>query len=172
MSLSSAPSSLSDSGSSQSDTLLQNEIIVKEHPKDTLQYLADALPHSDALLQNEIIIKEHPKDTLPHSADSPSSLLLHEDTRTTMPPRNRSKGRDVHIFDISDRDTSIGGLILTAGVTNANLYTMIEIFVIFNGEYILRNESDTMIEKDDSLLLPGNYYIDSPRKLFFNAFFL
>jgi hypothetical protein len=89
-----------------------------------------------------------------------------------MPPRNRSKGRDVHIFDTSDRDTLIGGLILTAGVTNANLYTMIEIFVIFNGEYILRNESDTTIEKDDSLLLPGNYYIDSPRKCFFNSFFL
>jgi hypothetical protein len=80
--------------------------------------------------------------------------------------------RDVHIFDISDRDTSIGGLVLTAGVTNANLYAMIEIFVIFNGEYILRNESDTTIEKDNSPLLPGNYYIDSPRKYFFNTFFL
>ncbi|KAE8445133.1 hypothetical protein EG329_013735 [Mollisiaceae sp. DMI_Dod_QoI] len=167
MSLSSAPSSLSDSSSSQSDTLLQNEII-EEHPKDTLQHLADALPHSDTLLRNEIIIKEHPNDTLPHlvdalphSADSPSSLLLHEDTRTTMPPHKRSAGRDVHIFDTRDRNTSIGGLILTAGVTNANLYTMIEIFVIFNGEYILRNESDITIEKDDSMLLPGNYYINS-----------
>jgi hypothetical protein len=169
MSLSSAPSSLSDSSSLQSDTLLQNEII-EEHSKDTLQYLADALPHSDALLQNEIIIKEHPKDTLPHSADSPSSLLLHEDTRNTMPPHNRSAGRDVHIFDTQDRNTSIGGLILTAGVTNANLYTMIEIFVISNGEYILRNESGITIEKDDSVLLPGNYYIDSPCKSFFDIF--
>jgi hypothetical protein len=89
-----------------------------------------------------------------------------------MPPYNRSTVRDVHIFDISDRDTSIGGLVLTAGVTNANLYAMIEIFVIFNGEYILRNESDTTIEKDNSPLLPGNYYIDSPCKYFFNIFFL
>ena len=106
-----------------------------------------------------------------HLADSPSSLL-HEETRCTMPPRNRSSSRDIHIFDASDRDSLIGGLILTAGVTNANLYTMIEIFVIFNGEYILRNESDTTIEKDDSLLLPGNYFINSPRKCFFNSFFL
>ena len=89
-----------------------------------------------------------------------------------MPPHNRSAARDVHTFDINDRDTSIGGLVLTAGVTNANLYAMIEIFVIFNGEYILRNERDTTIEKDDSALLPGNYYIDSPRKYFFNTFFL
>jgi hypothetical protein len=160
MSLSSAPSSLSDSGSSQSDTLLQNEII-EEHPKDTLQ--------------NEII-EEDPKDTLqhladalPHSADTPSPLL-HEDTRTTMPPHNRSAGRNVHIFDTRDRNTSIGGLILTASVTNANLYAMIEIFVIFNGEYILHNESDITIEKDDSILLPGNYYIDSPCKSFFDIF--
>jgi hypothetical protein len=89
-----------------------------------------------------------------------------------MPPHNRSAVRDVHIFDASDRSTSIGGLILTAGVTNANLYAMIEIFVIFNGEYILRNESDITIEKDDSPLLPGNYYIDSPRKSLFNSSFL
>jgi hypothetical protein len=151
MSPSSAPSSFSDSCSSQSDILRQNEFIIEEHPKDTLLHLADALPHS---------------------ADSPSSPLLHEDSRSTLPPYNRSTVRDVHIFDISDRDTSIGGLVLTAGVTNANLYAMIEIFVIFNGEYILRNESDTTIEKDNSPLLPGNYYIDSPRKYFFNTFFL
>ncbi|KAH8647056.1 HNH endonuclease-domain-containing protein [Tricladium varicosporioides] len=99
-----------------------------------------------------------------------------------MPPLNRSKGRDVHIFDASDRNTSIGGLILTAGVTNANLYAMIEIFVIFDGEdilqnessiaiegeYILRNESSIAIEKDDSMLLPGNYYIHSSRPIKIN----
>jgi hypothetical protein len=38
---------------------------------------------------------------------------------------------------------------------------MIEIFVLFNSEYVLRNESDVEIAKDASLLLPGNYYIDS-----------
>ncbi|KAG9232996.1 HNH endonuclease-domain-containing protein [Amylocarpus encephaloides] len=58
-----------------------------------------------------------------------------------MPPYNRSAGRDVHIFDTSDRNTSIGGLILTAGITNANL--------------------DITIEKDESPLLPGKYYINS-----------
>jgi hypothetical protein len=59
-----------------------------------------------------------------------------------MPPRDRSRGRDVHIFDARDRNTSIGGLILTAGITNANLYSMIEIFVIFASEYSLQSESD------------------------------
>jgi hypothetical protein len=113
---------------------------------------------SDTLRKNEIIIEEHPKDTLRDSIDSLSSP---EDTRSTILNHNRSAARDVHIFDASDRGTSIGGLILTAGVTNTNFYAMIEIFVIFNGEYILLNESGTTIEKDDSPLLPGNYYIDS-----------
>jgi hypothetical protein len=46
------------------------------------------------------------------------------------------------------------------------LYAMIEIFVVFKGEYSLQNESNITIEKDASLLLPGNYYIVSPRKFF------
>ena len=89
-----------------------------------------------------------------------------------MPVYNRSAGRDIHIFDASDRGTSIDGLILTIGGTNPNLYTMVEIFIILNCEYVLRNESDITIEKDDSLLQPGNYYTDSPRKSLFNNSFL
>lgn len=45
---------------------------------------------------------------------------------------------------------------------------MIEIFILFNGEYILRNESGTTIKTDDSPLLPGNYYIDSPNPIQIN----
>ena len=81
-----------------------------------------------------------------------------------MPPYNRSARRDIHIYDASDRGTSIGGLVLTAGVTNGNLYAMIEIFVIFNSGYTLQNEIGITIEKNDSPLLPGNYYINSPSK--------
>jgi hypothetical protein len=41
-----------------------------------------------------------------------------------MPPHNRPAARNVHILDNSHQDASSGGLILTAGITNANLYTM------------------------------------------------
>lgn len=140
------------------------ENIIEEHPKDTRLRSADALPqYEDTLL--------HLANNLPHPTDTPSPLL-YEAARSKMPPRNRSGGRDVHIFDIRDRSTSIGGLILTEGITNANLYTMIEIFILFNGEYILRNESGTTIKTDDSPLLPGNYYIDSPSMSLLNSFFL
>jgi hypothetical protein len=76
----------------------------------------------------------------------------------------RSKHRNVHIFNASDRNTTIGGLILTDGVTNANLYAMVEIIVIATSDFTLRNESDVVIEKDSSSLQPGNYYIHAPRK--------
>jgi hypothetical protein len=156
--------SSSHSDSSHSDTFLQLGSIIEEHPKGTLPYSADALlPHEDTLL--------HLAENLPHPADTPSPLL-HEAARSKMPPRNRSGGRDVHIFDTGDRSTSIGGLILTEGITNANLYTMIEIFVLFNGEYVLRNESGITIKKDSSPLPPGNYYIDSLRMSLPNSFFL
>ncbi|KAK0105453.1 hypothetical protein ONS96_004840 [Cadophora gregata f. sp. sojae] len=132
--------------SSHSDSLLQLENIIEEHSKDTLSYSADALLHL---------------------VDAPSSPFC-ENTQLHMPPQNRSAGRDVHIFDIHNRSTSIGGLILTASITNANLYSMIQIIVFFDGEYILRNESGIIIERDDSLLLRGNYYIDSPHPFVVN----
>jgi len=181
MSPSSAHSTSGSSSHSSSFLQLENNTNIKEHkdtlssPKDILSQPEDALPLLETTLplhETTLSARLH-EDTLPHLADTPPSPLLHKDTRSTMPlPRNRSKYRDVRIFDTSDRDTSIGGLIITAGVTNTNLYSMIEVFVIFTSEYILRNESDTTIEKDDSPVLPGNYYIDSPRKYFFNPFFL
>ena len=142
--------------SSYSNTLLHKNEETLSNPKDILQS-EDALPY--------------PADALPHLADTPPSPLLHEDTRSKMPPRDRSGGRDLHIFDARDRNTSIGGLILTAGITNANLYAMIKIFVIFKSEYSLQSESNVTIARDDnSLLLPGNYYIVSSCKSVFKAF--
>ena len=74
---------------------------------------------------------------------------------------DRSRGRDVHIFSTSDRDAAIGGL-HSNGITNANLCTMIEIVFFFDGEYVLRDENNVVIARDNSLLQPGKYYIDSP----------
>ncbi|MCJ1243591.1 hypothetical protein MMC30_000788 [Trapelia coarctata] len=74
-------------------------------------------------------------------------------------PINRSRGRTVHIYDAKDPDTALGGLILTNGVTNANFYSMIKIFCIFDSNYFLRDEGGTTIQRDDSSLHPGRYYI-------------
>lgn len=80
-----------------------------------------------------------------------------------MPPHDRSGGRTIHIFNMGDRNSTIGGLVLTDGITNTNLYAMVEIILIITSEFSLQNESDVIIEKDGSLLQPGNYYIYVPR---------
>jgi hypothetical protein len=76
-----------------------------------------------------------------------------------MAPRDRSKGRDVKIYDAKDPSTVIGGLILTNGVTNANLYAMVEIFALFESDFELRAKDDTITERNGQPLQPGNYYI-------------
>ena len=83
-----------------------------------------------------------------------------------MPPRNRSIGRDVHIYDTKDRTTVLGGLILTNGVTNTNFYSMVEILVLFTRNFELQDEGGTKIERNNDPLLPGKYYINATGKLY------
>ncbi|KAE8440995.1 hypothetical protein EG329_006132 [Mollisiaceae sp. DMI_Dod_QoI] len=109
--------------------------------------------HSNTLPIRGNNIKEH-EDTLSNPKD-----ILSQPEKLTMTNTDRSKYRNVHIFNASDRNTTIGGLILTDGVTNANFYAMVEIIVIAICDFTLRNESDVIIEKDSSPLQPGNYYI-------------
>lgn len=72
---------------------------------------------------------------------------------------NRSAGRDVHIYNANDPTEPLGGLILTNGVTNANFYAMIEVFLFFNGDYVLRHEGVTDVPRDEQALQPGSYFI-------------
>ncbi|KAI9774360.1 MAG: hypothetical protein M1840_004254 [Geoglossum simile] len=57
-----------------------------------------------------------------------------------MPIFNRSNGRDVHVYDANDPDTVIGGLVLTRGMTNSNLYSMVEIICFIDSVFFLRDE--------------------------------
>ncbi|KAF2188005.1 hypothetical protein K469DRAFT_725039 [Zopfia rhizophila CBS 207.26] len=74
-------------------------------------------------------------------------------------PINRSRGRNVHIYDANDQTTVLGGLKLANGVTNANFYSMMEILIVFTSNFFLRDEGNTQIEKDDHPLQPGKYFI-------------
>ncbi len=78
-----------------------------------------------------------------------------------MPANNRSAARNVHVYDAEKpSEEELGGLVLTNGVTNKNLYAMINIIVMIDGPYSLRhNSSDTIVPEDDAPLQPGNYYI-------------
>lgn len=78
-----------------------------------------------------------------------------------MPANNRSAARNVHVYDAEKpSEEELSGLVLTNGVTNKNLYAMINIIVMIDGPYSLRhNSSDTIVPEDDAPLQPGNYYI-------------
>ena len=76
-----------------------------------------------------------------------------------MPSADRSAGRNVHIYDANDPDTVLGGLYITNGITNANLYSMVEIIFLFSNDYFLRDEGGNTILKDGHPLQPNRYYI-------------
>ena len=64
------------------------------------------------------------------------------------------------VYNNKNRTTVLGGLILSPGVTNANLYVMIRIFVEFERRtFSLRNQSGIKIQNNHQPLQPGNYYI-------------
>lgn len=74
-------------------------------------------------------------------------------------PANRSVGRDIYIYNAKDPEIIRGGLRLTKGVTNANLYTMIKIFCIFQSSYLLQGEDKTALVRNNDQPRPGKYFI-------------
>ena len=72
---------------------------------------------------------------------------------------NRAVGRNVHLYDATNRTNAFGGLLLTAGITNKNFYQMVGILLILKTSFILQDESGTEVEMNDDPLQPGNYYV-------------
>lgn len=117
-----------------------------------------ALSHFDAKMSSY---------TSPSGARTPCiSEEEEEDRNQTMPGLNRSAGRSVHLFNSADRDTTIGGLILTNGITNSNLYAMVEIIAVFTSEFNIQDRDGATISKDDAQLQPGDYFIYSRGKIY------
>ena len=75
-----------------------------------------------------------------------------------MPAADRSVGRTVHLYDANDRVTLLGGLVLNNGVTKANFYSMVNIFLIFESIWSIEDETSAKLEQSDEPLPPGNYY--------------
>lgn len=77
-----------------------------------------------------------------------------------MPAANRALGRDVNIYAASDPTGPVlGGLILTNGVTNANLYLMVDIILILSSIYHLQDANRSQLDRDNNPLQPGDYYV-------------
>ncbi|KAK0651382.1 HNH endonuclease-domain-containing protein [Cercophora newfieldiana] len=73
----------------------------------------------------------------------------------------RALARDVFIYDLRDFDTLLGGLVLTAGVTNANFYAVVDIIIDISppGPFFLQDENGETIAQDAQPLLPGRYFV-------------
>ncbi|KAK0731894.1 HNH endonuclease-domain-containing protein [Lasiosphaeris hirsuta] len=73
----------------------------------------------------------------------------------------RALARDVFIYDLRDFDTLLGGLVLTAGVTNANFYAMVDIIIDVSppGPFFLQDENGGIVAQDTQPLLPGRYFV-------------
>lgn len=76
-----------------------------------------------------------------------------------MSANNRSAGRNVHLYNANNPSEVLGGLVLTNGITNTNLYAMVDILFIFTSTFVLENEHNSLISKDTNPLRPGKYYI-------------
>ncbi|RPA95771.1 hypothetical protein L873DRAFT_1697010 [Choiromyces venosus 120613-1] len=76
-----------------------------------------------------------------------------------MPSADRSAWRNTFIYDSKNRNTVLGGLWATPGITNANLYSMLEIVCLFSKTFELHDEDGQLVETDEAQLQPGNYYI-------------
>jgi hypothetical protein len=111
------------------------------------------------------------------SPKTSDSLVLQT---STMPPADRSGGRNVHIYDAKNPTVVLGGLILSNGVTNANLYSMLDIFIVYEEPFplddeelfFLQDEKGTRIEKKDHPLQPGKYYLVSISRFLPHSFMI
>ncbi|PUU73050.1 hypothetical protein B9Z19DRAFT_1035641 [Tuber borchii] len=75
------------------------------------------------------------------------------------PPPDRSLWRDTNIYASRNRDRLLGGLWAAEGITNANLYSMLEIICSFTDTFTLHDDSEHFVERNGQKLKPGNYYI-------------
>ena len=67
--------------------------------------------------------------------------------------------RDAYIYTSDGLDTLLGGLWVAEGITNANLYSMMEIFCIFSDTFGLHYPNGKLVERDQNPLQPGDYFL-------------
>jgi len=77
-----------------------------------------------------------------------------------MAPTNRSAFRNAFIYDFKNSGGAVlGGLWVAKGITNADLYLMVEIFCSIKDMYCLHDESEKVVQRDAQQLQPGKYFV-------------
>jgi len=77
-----------------------------------------------------------------------------------MPPaRDRSAWHDTTIYSSEDQNTALAGLWAAYGISNGDLYKMLEVICVFSDTYFLQNTTGKFVERDGNQVLAGDYYI-------------
>jgi len=82
-----------------------------------------------------------------------------QENQAWVPSSERSAYRNLFIYDSDNRDTVLGGLFISPGMTNINLYSWVEIICIFRAPFTIQYDNQQPVPADENALTPGNYYI-------------
>jgi hypothetical protein len=99
---------------------------------------------------------------------TPSEIVV---SQSSMSRAVRLEARNVHIFDLKNRNTVLGGLYLAQRITNSSFYAMVDIFIVFSEPiidndpcYSLQTENGVEVKQNSDVFQPGNYYLDAISK--------
>lgn len=81
----------------------------------------------------------------------------------------RARCRNVHIYDLRNQATVLGGQVLTGGVTRAILCAMVDIFLVFELPGDLKDKDGNLLPKGSHNLEPGDYFIKTEYVVYFEA---
>jgi len=75
----------------------------------------------------------------------------------------RGEWRNANIYTYSGYDYLIGGLWIAEGITNVNLYSMVEIFCTFSDTFDLPYDAANgpLVERDQNQLQAGKWQVTS-----------
>lgn len=70
---------------------------------------------------------------------------------------DRSDDRNVHMCDASHPNVELEGLILTSGIFRGNFISTVEILLLFESDFCLKDRGGIAVEWDDTPLCRGKY---------------
>ncbi|KAG0123258.1 hypothetical protein HOY82DRAFT_674012 [Tuber indicum] len=85
--------------------------------------------------------------------------LTPQDNPSSLWAVDRSTIRNTFLYTSDDRDTQLGGVYASPGITNDNFHSMVEIICLFSDTFELCDDNGQLVGRDDKQLQPGDYYI-------------
>ncbi len=72
---------------------------------------------------------------------------------------DKSIERNIHLYNVEDRETVLDNLILTNDVIKFNFYSMMRILLLFQFFFSIEHEISATLERNEELLSLENYYV-------------